>query len=143
MKKYWIGAAVVILLVGVYAVSSAGINTLFSSMQKKHSPGRGKAIYSMAGVCKNTFRYEHALEILDYALAQYPDHPAARNGRYNYALCLERLGRNKEAIAAYYVYLSIYAGDTRTEKVQERIDEMEATATSRSDYRRLPLWEVC
>lgn len=143
LKKYWITAAVGIVIVGIYAVSSTGINAVFSSMQKGHSPARARTIFLTAGLCKNTFRYERALIMLDYALERYPDHPAARDGRYNYAVCLDRLGRNMEAVAAYKEYLSTYPGDSRTEKVQERIDAIEVTATGRSNLFLTPLREVC
>jgi len=128
--------AIILLVVGaVYLLSSAGINLCFRSMRQGHSRSRGSALYFMGTVCISTFRYDRAVRILEVALAKYPNHPSARNGMYNYALCLERLRRRADAMKVYRHYLDKYPNDSRRQKIRNKLDKLEALRTARANFR--------
>ena len=116
----------------IYLLSAPGINMCFRRMQRGYSPGRGRALYFMSTVCISTFRYNQAVSILQVALEKYPDHPKARNGLYNYALCLERLKRPGQAISAYQNYLAKHPNDRRKQKIQNKIATLNALQSSRN-----------
>ncbi len=127
---------IIVAVIGVvYLLSAPGINACFRKMQRGHSPGRGSALYSLSTICISTFRYNQAVSILRVTLDKYPDHPKARNGMYNYALCLERLGRPAQAISAYQSYVAKYPNDSRKQKIQNNIDKMQSLQSSRSSAR--------
>jgi len=127
--------AIILAVVGlIYLLSSPGINACFRAAQKGTSPTRGRIVYFLSNVCISTFRYGQAVRILEVALDKYPGHASARNGLYNYGLCLERLGRSNEAIAAYQQYLSKYPEDSRKQKVQNKIEKLVELETTRADF---------
>ena len=130
---------IVLLVAGfVYLLSAPGVDVCFRRMQRGHSSGRGSALYFLSTLCISTFRYNQAASMLGVALEKYPDHTKARNGLYNYGLCMEKLRRPGQAISVYQDYLAKYPNDSRKQKIQNKVTQLTALQSSRNTVPRHP-----
>ena len=138
MGKLKIPAIVLLVVLGVYLLSAAGTNACFRSLSRGHSASRASALFTLGKISIMTFRYEQAIDILDFALKKYPTHPAACKGLYNYGLCLEKTGLYREAINAYNKYLSTYPNDHRETKIINKINKLSAMHLGHAPLESVP-----
>lgn len=115
-------------LVGILMVfSSPGIRSMESWARERPGTSVGLRLpYTLGSIAYFTFRYNMALDIYEKNISTWPDHPKNTDAEFRVAMCLEKLERYEEAVAAYDAFAVEHGEDTRAEAAINRSTKIKA-----------------